>query len=135
MRVVFADTHYWVALINSRDQWHTQAVSLKKALATTRLVTTDSILTELANFFAEYGSVMRHKVALTIRAVLDDEDIEVIPESRQSFLAGAALYESRLDKGYSLTDCVSMNLMTLRGIVDVLSPDAHFAQEGFNPLL
>ena len=27
MRTVFADTLYWIALINSRDQWHRRAVS------------------------------------------------------------------------------------------------------------
>jgi len=28
MRIVFADTLYWIALINSRDQWHQRAVSI-----------------------------------------------------------------------------------------------------------
>ena len=45
------------------------------------------------------------------------------------------LYESRLDKGYSLTDCVSMQVMRERGISEVLTNDQHFAQEGFTILL
>jgi predicted nucleic acid-binding protein len=39
------------------------------------------------------------------------------------------------DKGYSLTDCISMNVMRDRGINDVLTQDKQFAQEGFNILL
>jgi len=64
MRTIFADTLYWIALINSRDQWHERAVSINADLTDARLVTTESVLTELANFFAEYGDIMRRKVAL-----------------------------------------------------------------------
>ncbi|HEV7397511.1 MAG TPA: hypothetical protein VGN86_13450 [Pyrinomonadaceae bacterium] len=135
MSTVFADTLYWIALINSRDQWHQRAVSLNSDLIDARLVTTDSVLTELANFFAEYGDLMRRKVALAIRAVLSDEQVEVLTESRQTFLDGLALYESRSDKAYSLTDCIAMNIMRKRGITDVLTHDIHFTQEGFRILL
>jgi uncharacterized protein len=50
-------------------------------------------------------------------------------------MAGLTLYDSRLDKEYSLTDCVSMEVMRSRGIREVLTHDRHFAQEGFSPLL
>ena len=135
MRIVFADKLYWIALINSRDQWHQRAVSINAELSEARLVTTDSVLTELANFFAEYGEVMRRKVALAIRSVLSDEEVEVLSESRQTFLDGLMLYESRSDKAYSLTDCIAMNVMRKRGITDVLTNDTHFTQEGFHILL
>ena len=135
MSTVFADTLYWIALINSRDQWHQRAVSLNSDLIDARLVTTDSVLTELANFFAEYGDIMRRKVALAIRTVLSDEQVEVLSETRQTFLDGLILYESRSDKAYSLTDCVSMLAMRQEGITEVLTADGHFTQEGFTILL
>ena len=135
MSAAFADTLYWIALINSRDQWHQRAVSINANLSTARLVTTDGVLTELANFFAQYGDTMRRKVALAIRTVLSDEQVEVLSETRQTFLDGLTLYESRSDKAYSLTDCISMNVMRRRGITDVLTHDAHFTQEGFHILL
>jgi predicted nucleic acid-binding protein len=135
MSAVFADTLYWVALTNSRDQWHQRAVAINADLSDARLVTTDSVLTELANFFAEYGHLMRQKVALAIRAVLSDEQVEVFFENRQTFLDGLTLYESRFDKAYSLTDCIAMNVMRKRGITDVLTHDTHFTQEGFRVLL
>ena len=45
---------------------------------------------------------------------------------------GLALFEARLDKGYSITDCISMNTMGRIGATEVLTLDHHFAQEGFN---
>ena len=129
MRIGFGDTLYWIALINSRDQWHQRAVSINAELSEARLVTTDSVLTELANFFAEYGEVMRRKVALAIRSVLSDEEVEVLSESRQTFLDGLMLYESRSDKAYSLTDCIAMNVMSKCGITDVLTHDTQFLSE------
>ena len=53
----------------------------------------------------------------------------VIPPS---FLDALAFYESRLDKQYSLTDCVDMQAMRREGLTDVLSNDHHFTQEGFH---
>ncbi len=52
-----------------------------------------------------------------------------------SFLEALELYESRLDKGYSLTDCISMNVCHKLGITQVLTHDHHFEQEGFSILL
>ena len=135
MNTVFADTLYWIALINSRDQWHESAVSINSVLTDVRLVATENVLTELANFFAEYGEIMRRKVSMTIRAVLSDEQVEVVAGTRQTFLEGLALYESRSDKAYSLTDCSAMNVMRQRGITDVLTHDGHFTQEGFQVLV
>jgi predicted nucleic acid-binding protein len=45
------------------------------------------------------------------------------------------LYPARLDKGYSLTDCISMNVMRRDGLSEVLTNDEHFTQEGFRCLL
>ena len=44
------------------------------------------------------------------------------------------LYANRLDKGYSLTDCVSMVVMKQMGIYEILTHDKHFAQEGLTIL-
>lgn len=48
---------------------------------------------------------------------------------------GLEFYRSRLDKQYSLTDCVSMLTMREREVFQVLTHDRHFAQEGFLLLL
>jgi predicted nucleic acid-binding protein len=58
----------------------------------------------------------------------------VIPQSRESFLAGLQLYRARPDKGYSLVDCISMQAMRKEGLSEVLTNDRHFEQEGFRAL-
>lgn len=69
-----------------------------------------------------------------MREILSDDDVLVIPQSHQSFLAGFDLYAARPDKGYSLTDCISMQTMRREGLTDVLTNDRHFEQEGFRAL-
>jgi predicted nucleic acid-binding protein len=67
--------------------------------------------------------------------ILNDATIDVRPQSDATFMAGLALYEARPDKGYSLTDCVSMLAMREEGMTEVLTHDDHFTQEGFIKLL
>jgi hypothetical protein len=43
---VFADTFYWLALARPRDSWHAATWRWAGANASTRLVTTDEVLTE-----------------------------------------------------------------------------------------
>jgi uncharacterized protein len=45
------------------------------------------------------------------------------------------LCRQRPGKGYSLTDCISMQTMRREGISDALTNDRHFEQEGFRALL
>jgi predicted nucleic acid-binding protein len=78
---------------------------------------------------------MRGRVAIAAQEILEDPKIQIIWQTQGLFEAGLALYKARLDKGYSLTDCVSMVVMQQEGIQDVLTHDRHFAQEGFTVLL
>lgn len=134
MTKVFADTQYWVALINDRDQWAPKA----RALTASRqfeIVTTDEVLVETLNFVSGGGFAIRLAATQLARNLMMDQNILVIPQTHASFLEALAFYESRQDKGYSLVDCVSMLAMRDLGIDDVLTGDHHFAQEGFRPLL
>ena len=70
-----------------------------------------------------------------VHEFLNDPAVLVIPASHEQFLAGLALYEARPDKGYSLVDCISMNIMRDLGIESALTADRHFEQEGFEILL
>ena len=135
MITVFIDTLYWVALINPQDQWHESAVQVRAALIPFHGVTTETVLIEVANYFCASGVGGRATVAGVISDILNDPEIEIIPHTRETFLSGLELYEARLDKGYSLSDCISMNAMRERGLTEVLTHDKHFAQEGFSILL
>ncbi len=92
-------------------------------------------LIELLNFYSEYGSEMRQNVAATVRDILVDLDVEYISHSPEIFLEALDFYEKRLDKGYSLTGCVSMLMMKTLNIREILTHDNHFEQEGFTVLL
>jgi len=50
-------------------------------------------------------------------------------------LAGLDLHFDRPDKNYSLTDCISMQMMRELGVFEILTHDHHFAQEGFVALM
>ena len=81
------------------------------------------------------GSGVTQSSQQAVHTILADSRATVHPQSRESFLAGLELYRRRSDKGYSLVDCVSMNTMRREGIVEVLTNDRHFAQEGYTILL
>ena len=126
---VFADTFYWIALTDSAGSSHARAMQF-----TDEIVTTDEVLTEYLTFFCGATEFMRREVALAVDDILKDPAVKVIPQSRGSFLAGLKLYGDRPDKGYSLTDCISMQTMRLEGLTGALTNDRHFEQEGFKAL-
>lgn len=135
MKAVFVDTNYWVATINPRDQLHARAVEVRKGLVSAGLITSESVLIEVLNYFSAHGANARQRAAHAVQKVLRRPDIEVVEQTQDSFRAGLGLYEARLDKGYSLTDCISMHVMQERAITDVLTHARHFEQEGFTVLL
>ncbi|MBW4581777.1 MAG: PIN domain-containing protein [Tildeniella nuda ZEHNDER 1965/U140] len=134
MKLLFADTFYWAALLNVRDAWHRQAVVYSQPLKQVQIVTTDEVLLEFLNFFSSYGDYMRSGAAQRVQDVLQNNSVRVVDQTHQSFLDGLALYAQRLDKGYSVTDCISMNTMRQLGIVEILTHDRHFTQESFTIL-
>ncbi len=135
MRTVFVDTFFWVAILNPHDEPRRTARAVELGLGQPRFVTTESVLIEVLNFYAEFKPHMRQATANLVKQILVRPDVEVLPHTRQAFQAGLQLYEARLDKGYSLTDCISMNVMRERGILEALTHDNHFAQEGFVVLI
>jgi predicted nucleic acid-binding protein len=134
MTKVFADAHYWVALINNQDQSHAAAQAVSITLQAATIVTTEEALTEVLAFFSERGRYLRELAASTVRNLYVNSMTLVLPQSRQTFLGGLALYQARPDKGYSLTDCISMQTMRKEGLTEVLTNDRHFEQEGFRAL-
>ncbi|MBV8855731.1 MAG: PIN domain-containing protein [Acidobacteria bacterium] len=134
MRKVFVDTFYWIARINPRDQWHQKAVELSASLKDAELITSETVLIELLNYFSEYGPEMREAVTRIVRQISNDPAITIFAHY-SDFVLGLMLYGSRPDKGYSMTDCISINTMRKVGATEVLTHDHHFAQEGFVVLL
>ncbi len=135
MNAAFVDTQYFAAIFQQSDQWHEKAVELESRIVGYNFVTTDSVLCETLNYFSGYGRETRQEVSAFTLDILTDSSFQVVEQTRDEFLQGLELYESRLDKGYSLTDCISMNVCRKLGITKVLTHDHHFQQEGFEILL
>lgn len=134
MPEIFADSFYWTALANPADAGHQAAATFSKTNPDATLVTTDEVLSEFLNYFAAAGERKRAVVAKMFEEAMSHQQIIVLPQTRESLLRGFALYRDRDDKGYSLTDCISMTTMRERKITEVLTHDRHFAQEGFTLL-
>lgn len=135
MTMVFADTLYWVAIVRPNDPWGDPAKKAKSLLGNVLLLTTDEILTEFLTVLSAGGENLRRQAARMVRAILANPNVKVVPQSRDSFLRGVDLYEQRLDKEYSLTDCISMNAMKSESVSQILTNDRHFRQEAFEVLI
>jgi predicted nucleic acid-binding protein len=131
----FADSLYFIAVLMPKDQWHNVALRVDPFKNASSVVTSEEVLIEVLNFFSEYGPTLRKKVALFVREILLDPRFQIAVRDEAAFLNALGLYESRLDKGYSLTDCISMNVCRDLNINQILTHDNHFTQEGFNILL
>jgi uncharacterized protein len=135
MKTVFADAFYWIALINPGDDWHLTARHISLTLYPTMLITTEDVLTEMLNFYASKGIQKRQRAFAALQNIFTNPSMQVVPQTHESFQSGVDFYQARLDKGYSLTDCISMQTMRQLGITEVLTHDKHFTQEGFVILL
>ena len=129
MKMVFADTFYWIAVTLPGDAAYERAHQV-----TDDILTTEEVLTEYLTFFSAAPEYLRREVAANVEAMLSDPSVRVIPQSHDSFIAGFELYRSRPDKGYSLVDCISMQTMRREGLTEALTNDRHFEQEGFRAL-
>jgi uncharacterized protein len=135
MTALFADTFYWIALIDLSDSAHRRALELTTStLVHVPIITTDEVLAEYLTFFATAHDQMRRKALASAQCILKSPGVRVLPQSRESFLSGMELYGARPDKGYSLVDCISMQTMRNEGLTEVLTNDRHFEQEGFRAL-
>ena len=134
MGSVFADTFYWIALLNPDDADHDRVSAFDVSLERPSLVTTEEVLTEFLTYFSGRGSLFRKNAAAVAYALKDDPDVRLLQQTSESFSTGLRLYAERLDKEYSLTDCLSIMVMKAAGMTESATADRHFEQEGFRAL-
>jgi predicted nucleic acid-binding protein len=130
--MIFIDTSYLAALALPRDALHDRAQRWAESI-TERTITTDFVIVELVNGLSRIGD--REKVNPLLQLVKANRDITVLPASRELVVAGLHLHESRPDKEWSLTDCISFEVMREYGSAGALTHDHHFEQAGFEALL
>ena len=135
MARVYADAAYYIGLLLSNDDLHGTAIDVATQYSSADLVTSDPVLVEVLAHVSGLGPVARKAAVDLVRELQHDDSMTLVPQTRELFDAGLNLYEQRIDKGYSLTDCMSMIVCRQQQITDVLTHDHHFMQEGFTILL
>jgi predicted nucleic acid-binding protein len=132
VKEAFADTFYFLALLDRRDAHHRQVLDFATGFCGS-LVTTRWVLVEAANALG--CSPVRVMVARMLQRVEEDSGFRIIAGSDRLYERGLALFAARADKEWSLTDCISFVVMADEGLADALTGDRHFEQAGFKALL
>jgi uncharacterized protein len=130
MKWIFADSFYFMALLNESDAAHEAVANLD---LDTRLLTTVWILTEVADGMA--CPPLRQRCVDFLREVSSDQQIRIVNVDQSLWNESVEFYSRRPDKEWSLTDCISFVVMKKHKIKDALTGDHHFEQAGFNALL
>ena len=132
MNRVFADTVYYLALTNPRDQYAGAATRFTAGFSGA-FVTTAWVLTEVANSLTRGAD--RGLFVELYHDLADDPRVTIVLSSQDLFKRGISLFAQRPDKEWSLTDSISFLVMREHGLTDALTADRHFEQAGFRVLL
>lgn len=135
MTIVFADASYWIAIHNPKDPLHQVAIRISASTSIHHIFTSEMVLTEVFNYYAESGAAMRRAVAEAVDEIQMDAGVTVEPQTSRNFQEAMALYRRRLDKGWSITDCSSLLYTQKHRIREVLTHDLHFRQMGLKILM
>ena len=135
MRTLFADSGHWIALLHPRDQMHERAKVVAAGLESVAIVTTQMVLAEALNHLSGEGERLRNLAVQMVRALQDNPDVEIVPQTDAQFKAAVERYAARSDQKWSLTDCASFLVMAERNISEALAYDRDFEQAGFVALL
>ena len=132
MKPIFADTVYYLALTNPRDQYAPAATRFTAGFAGA-FVTTAWVPAEVANSLARGPD--RALFCELYQDMANDHRVTIVPPTQDLFAQGIELYAQRPDKEWSLTDCISFIVMQEYRLTEALTADRHFEQAGFTALL
>ena len=124
----FADTSFYLALINPRDAWHEPARVFTQDYHGA-LVTSEFVIVELGALMSRGG--LRMLFGELVRTLEADPDTEIIRLSSGLLTDGMELFHQRPDKDWSLVDCTSFVIMQRQNLSTALTTDHHFEQAGF----
>jgi hypothetical protein len=129
---IFADTWFFVALINKRDQYHQKALELSEEYENYPLITTDAVFLEVGNALSNN---YKNEAVELIESFLESDDVEVIRLNPDLFNEALSLYKKHQDKSWGLVDCISFVVMKRYEVTQALTFDRHFIQAGFQALM
>lgn len=131
MTSIFADTSFFIALVDRSDQHHAGAVQFLKSNHQP-LITTSAIVLELGAFFSDVP--LRPSFLASLHAI-EKGKVEVIHVGRELQSQGIEYFGDRPDKDWSLTDCISFVVMKDRDIRESATSHRHFKEAGFIAIL
>ncbi|MBW4486829.1 MAG: PIN domain-containing protein [Trichocoleus desertorum ATA4-8-CV12] len=130
---LFLDTVFIQALLNKQDQYHDQAkLFLPRMRAAAEVWLTEAILVEVGNALS---AVNRAAAVQFIQQCYKTTNMRVVTVNTQLLTTALQLYQSRPDKDWGLTDCISFVVMREQNLVDAVTADIHFVQAGYRALL
>ena len=129
---IFADTWFFVALINKRDQYHQKALELSEEYENYPLITTDAVFLEVGNALSNN---YKNEAVELIESFLESDDVEVIRLNPDLFDEALSLYKKHQDKSWGLVDCISFVVIKRYEVTQALTFDRHFIQAGFQALM
>ena len=94
MKIIFADTFYWIALLSPRDTWRHRVIEWSQSNPHVSLVMTDGIVHEIFAHFSKQGDIMRGKAVELYHSILDDPSIQLISYHQGLRKLGIELYAS-----------------------------------------
>ena len=132
---VFLDTAALLALANKRDNLHKQAKNIRDRITKERrtILTTEWILTEFLN--AMQRPPARTLAIHMVEQLRQSKRVQILPVSSEDWQRGYQLYRDRLDKAWSLVDCISIQLCRQKSVYEVFTSDRNFAQAGYQVLM
>lgn len=133
MKSVFIDTSFVIAMFTPEDKHHKQAVEIARDLFDYQKIwITDAVIYEIGNAFVKSNKKI---VAEFIQDCYNTDQIEVVKTDELLLLRALERYATYQDKDWSLTDCISFEVMKEYGIDTAYSSDHHFGQAGFKYML
>jgi predicted nucleic acid-binding protein len=132
MKAVFADASFYIAWMNPRDEFHTEADRLAENYFG-EIFTSEYVLIEVGNWLSR--ATDKSFFVQLLDYLKEDPQTRIIPASPELFREGFWLFSQRTDKDWSMTDCISFYLMKEKGIQEAFSSDHHFEQAGYRILL
>lgn len=125
----FADTWFWVALINKKDSGHVAATALRKKVGDD-IITSQLVMIEFMGRCAKPATL--RKLCFELVNALASGPIKVIGHTDAMYVRAFNIYENFKDKEWSLVDCASFEMMRDGNITEALTNDKHFTQAGFS---
>jgi predicted nucleic acid-binding protein len=128
MTSAFADTFYFLALLDSREERHVEAAEASRN-PELRLITTEWVLAEFGDAYCHPKD--RADFVALYRSLVNHPRVKIVAAETRLFQRGVDLFEQRLVSDRLPILCC----MEDEDITQSLTGDKHFEQAGFTALL